>query len=329
MPVEPIKLKFAHPIPPMSVFHREIFVPWVEEVKERTTAIGKPVEITIYPAESLGKEEDQYNLVVTGMADIAKHHPASTPGKFPLSLVINLPFLFPSAIVASQVKQELFDTWAEFRDEYAETKVLWFYTNAPHHFLVRTKQVKTLEDLKGLKLWSDSDIRSETLKALGAVPVFMAIPEVYMALERGLLDAGVLAWSGTVAFKWHEVTKYRTAFPQGIDLAPFVIPTNWDTFNGLPPDVQKIFEETTGPNMTKSAAEAFDRADASCLGVIKEYDQKVGNPEIYTLPEGEFQRWKEAAAPVYEEWVADAEAMGLPGRAILEDAQRLIEKYSK
>ena len=143
------------------------------------------------------------------------------------------------------------------------------------------------------------------------------------------MDAVTREWEGAFVWKFYEVTKYRTDIAQGLSVAQFVVSMNWDTWNSLPPDVQKIFEELTGPNMSKSCGETVDGVNMGLLGFIKEYDQKVGNPEIYNLPEDEFQRWKEAVVPVYDMWMADMEAKGLPGRAILEDVQHLVEKYSK
>ena len=104
---------------------------------------------------------------------------------------------------------------------------------------------------------------------------------------------------------------------------------NWDAWNSLPPDVQKIFEELSGSYMTNLTGEAVDKADISCRAGIEEYDKKVGNPEHYIVPEDEFQRWAEAVNPVYDMWIKRMEAKGLPGKAFLEDARRLAEKYSK
>ena len=108
-----------------------------------------------------------------------------------------------------------------------------------------------------------------------------------------------------------------------------MVSMNWDTFNGLPPDVQKIFEELSGPNYSRLAGETMDGANMGLLGALKEYDQKVGNPEIYNITENDFQGFVEAATPVYEKWIEEKEAEGLPGRTIFEDVQRLVEKYSK
>lgn len=329
-PAEPIKLRFSHMLPPQSVHHTDVYVPWIQMIEERTAAIGKPVEITIFPAQALGKHFDQYNLVVAGTADIVGDWgPHQMPGRFPLAEGMQLPFLFPNSTVACQVGQEVFDKWPELQAEVSEAKLLWHQPTAPAQLSCRTKQIKTLEDFKGMKVHSPGGLRGETAKALGGVPTRISMPEAYPSLERGLLDVAPNAWESFWAFKWYEVTKYRTALPRGLYLAGLMVSMNWDAWNSLPPDVQAIFEELSGMYMSEFSGKAYDKANMECLERLKEYDKKAGNPEVYYMPEDEFQRWVEAATPVREAWVADMEAQGLPGKAILEDMLSLTKKYSK
>jgi TRAP-type C4-dicarboxylate transport system substrate-binding protein len=328
--VKPIKLRFSHPVPLMTVMHRGIFVPWTKMIKERTAAIGKPVEITIFGAGALGKTVDQYDLVVNGLADMAGSFGLSAiAGRFPLNDVMVQPFLFPSATVAAHVAQELFETWPEFRNEFSDTKLLFFHPTGPAQISSRSKPIKTLEDLKGMKANARSGTKAETQKALGLVPVAMVVPEAYTSLERGVLDIGALDWEGAFAFKWFEVTKYRTALPRGLYLTHLAVVMNKNTWNRLPKDVQKIFEELSGRYMAKFSGKAVDKASEHLRELIEKHDKKVGNPPIYELPKGELERWTSAVQPVYDKWTAKMEAKGLPGKAILEDARRLVKKYSR
>ena len=328
---EPIKLKLAHPAPPVTVFHKAIFEPWAKMIKERTTAIGKPVEISIFPGGSLAKHDDQYKAVQTGITDIG---PMITTEDFVggggLVSVMELPLQFSSSTIAAQVAQELYDTIPEVKDETSNVKLLWFHPTGPGHIQASTKQIKTLEDMQGQKVWcKGGGITIDILEALGAVPVGMPITEGYIALERGIMDIGLVQWEGAFSFKWYEVTKYRTSLPRGLWLDLLSATMNWDSWNSLPPDVQEIFEELSGEYMSILSGEAFDEADMHCCDLIMEYDKEVGNPEIYSLPEDEFLRWKEALNPVYEKWIKDMEDKGLPGREVYETTCSLIEKYSK
>ena len=68
----------------------------------------------------------------------------------------------------------------------------------------------------------------------------------------------------------------------------------------------------------------FDEADAPGrkLAVAR------GNT-FNTIPAAEIENWKKAAQPVIDDWVKDVTAKGANGKALLESARSLIEKYSK
>ena len=102
-----------------------------------------------------------------------------------------------------------------------------------------------------------------------------------------------------------------------------------DTWNSLPPDIQKALDEASGLEKALDCGRIFDEENAHFLQEIIKHDEKVGNPPVYYLPDDERARWKEAVAPVIEEWVAEKEAAGLPAKAALDELQALVEKYSK
>jgi len=329
-PAEPIKLRVAYPNPPATVFNWGMLEPWAEMIEERTAAIGKPVEITIFPGGTLVKHADQYKAVVDGISDITSMiNTTDVVSGGGLATVFELPLLFPSATVAAQVAQEMFDTCPELSSEYAEVKLLWFQPTGVSQVHSRTKLIKTLEDFEGLRAFVMTSMQSDIVQALGAVPVSVWIPEVYISLQKGVVDVAIKEWEPAVGFKWYEVTKYRTSLPRGLHLGATSTVMNWDSWNRLPPDVQEIFEELSGMHMAKFSGEAMDKADMQAREFIKEYDKRVGNPEIYYIPENEFQRWVEAVNPVYDKWIKEMEDKGLPAGDTLEKVRRLIEEYSE
>ncbi len=326
---KPIKLRWAHGVPPVTAFQTKAFTPWAEMVKERTTAIGKPVQIAFFPAESLVKHFETYDAVVKGVADIGSMWgPQHFPGRMPVVDVMNLPLLFATASSASLTGWELYQNHAEFRQDLSEVKVIGFNPPAPYQIVSRNKPIKTLEDMKGQKCMVRGGIDAEAMSLLGAVPIPMPMPETYMALERGTIDIAPLNWEGVHTFKWYEVTKYRTELPIGLNTSFLIVGMNMETWNGLPPEVQGIIEELSGEYFSKLAGNAMDGEQGPRVDIIKEHDKKVGNDEFYEVPEAEFQKWVQAASPLYESWIADIEKKGLPGRAIFEDLQRLAKKYN-
>jgi len=105
---KPIELKFAHYSPPGHPMLEGIAKPWSKMVEEKTK--GK-LKITLYPAETLCKMADTYDAVVSGIADIGYGLTQMTPGRFPLSMVVTIPFSpwTVSSALASQVDQKLYE----------------------------------------------------------------------------------------------------------------------------------------------------------------------------------------------------------------------------
>ena len=81
--------------------------------------------------------------------------------------------------------------------------------------------------------------------------------------------------------------------------------------------------------MTRLISGAMDRKTAKDYDVLVEYDKKAGNPEMYRLPDTEFQRWVDLTKPLREGLLAELEEKGFPARDFYEEAVRLVEKYSK
>ncbi len=307
-----------------------VLTPWIKQVEERTAAIGKPVKITAYGAEALAKFQDSYDSIIRGIADItAPWGPQHFPGRMPLLEVLQLPVLFPSGTVASQVAQELFDTRPEIQNELKEAKLLFFCSTPPVAIHSRVKQIKVLEDMKGMKMTARPGYTSLLVERLGGVPVSMAPPEAYQAAERGVVDTICFNWDGTLVFKYYEVTKYRTDTPVSLYSDPLACSMSWDTWNKLPPEVQKVIDELSGMPQSTTAGQAFDKSSEEVRNKIREIDAKVGNPDVYMVPDDEFQRWVQAVIPLYDKWATDIEAKGMPGKSILDDVKRLAAKYSK
>lgn len=326
-PAETITLRLATGEPTGTV-QMHAFEEFVSTIEERTAAIGHPVEITIYPAATLVPEEEHLDALIEGVVDIvAGFGPHDTPGVFPLSGVMELPFMFPSAEIACEVCWELYETTPELADEWAsKVKLLWVNPVTPDQF-VSNFPLTSLEDFEGRKVRATPGVKTLAVAALGASVVPVSFPEVYEGLERGLVEAACVSWEGIYANSWHEVTEYRTVLPQGLAGVLMVTAMSWDAWNSLPSEVQEIFDEFGG-EMSVLAGSLMDAACEESMALIQEYDQTVGNPDFYYLPESEFERWIEAVSSVYTDWIAEVEAEGLPAQEIYDKVRSLTEKYS-
>ena len=72
----------------------------------------------------------------------------------------------------------------------------------------------------------------------------------------------------------------------------------------------------------------LDETQAGADGPAREKAAAAGN-NIITLTDEEVAKWREAAQPVYDKWIADMEGRGIDGKALIAEAQELIAKYSQ
>jgi TRAP-type C4-dicarboxylate transport system substrate-binding protein len=312
---KPIDLKLSHFMAPMHNLHVDVFAPYAKEVEEKTK--GK-VKITIYPGEALGKAKDQVDMVKTGVTDMAFIIHGYTAGRFPLSSVIELPFLVPSAKTGSRVLWELHEK-NYLTQEYAGMKVLSLWVHGPGHVHMANKPVRTLEDIKGLRLRSPGPMQTNLLRDLGASPLTIPIPELYQAVQRGMADGCVAPFSVIIDFKLYELIKHHTT--ANMYVMTMALAINPKVFDSLPADVQKVMTDLAGARMSEIAGASYDKYDQ--LGM--EAGKKAG-AKFYTLTPEEQKKWMEKAKPVTDKWLADVEAKGLPGKKIYDETKQLLGK---
>ncbi|MEJ2639826.1 MAG: TRAP transporter substrate-binding protein [Desulfosarcinaceae bacterium] len=307
-----IVLKFAHPYPPMHPQHKGVLVPWAKKIEE---ASGGAVKIKFIPGGALGKPGQAYDMVEKNIADIGWDIADYTPGRFPLTTVIELPFMVQTAEKASVALWKTYEQFPEFQKEYADTKLLMLSAHAPGFFATVKKPVKSLADLKGLKIKTASSFTTNALELFGAVPVTQPVTETYTSLERGVLDGVVMPFDGIVIFKLNELLKYYT--PADFYSLVFWVAMNKHKFESLPDNVQQIIEENSGLSFSRAFGKSFDQTYAA----MKQVCLKTGMQEV-KFPDSEMQKLIQLTEPMKDQWVKEMEAKGLPGKAVLEAVTR-------
>ena len=313
---EQITLRLHHFNSPRAIAHRLFMQPWADEIERKSE--GR-VTIQVFPAMQLGgRPADLYGQVRDGVVDIAWTIPGYSAGRFPLTEVFELPFVAGDAVATSQALTEFYQIW--MRDEYGDTQPLVFHATAPTHIHTTDKQVLTLEDFKGLKIRTPSRIGADTLSALGAIPVGMPVPDVYEALARGVVEGTALPWTIMRPFRLHEVTEYHTEV--ALSSVQFVLTMNKARYEGLPPDIRAIIDDSTGMALAKRLGRMWQDDEVPGRTIAVEQGQP-----IVSLSAAEQTRWREETRTVIDGWVEKVDALGHDGQALLADARRLVAKY--
>jgi TRAP-type C4-dicarboxylate transport system substrate-binding protein len=301
---------------PAGSFPGKQMAHWAEEVSKRTN--GK-VAVKTFPGGTLLGAKEMYDGVSKGVADIGLGSPSYDPGRFPLTAGVSLPVGFTNATVASRTLWEL---TKEFKPkEYEEFKVIAMFTTEPG-FIQSRKPVSNAAELAGMKLRA-AGTGVPVLKALGAAPIGMPMPEVPQAVQTGVIDGTMTSREVLQDFKLAEMLKYVTDYPTVVvTFAAVMDKKRWDK---LPADVQKVIEEL-GPEMAMWTGEYHDKqnVDAALKWAAKEHKL-----QILPLAADERARWDAKLKPMEQAWVTETAAKGLPAEKYMTRLRELRDQYQK
>jgi TRAP-type C4-dicarboxylate transport system substrate-binding protein len=250
-------------------------------------------------------------MVQKNIADIGWDIADYSPGKFPLTTVIELPFMVKTAEKGSVALWKTYAKFPEFQKEYADVKLLVLSGHAPGFFATTKKPIKSLGDLKGLKMKTASSFTTDALQLFGAVPVVQPVTETYTSLERGVVDGVVNPFDGIVVFKLHELLKYYT--PANFYSLVFWAAMNKSKYEALPEDAKGVIEANSGEVLSRIHGASFDESYAK----MKEICHQKGMQAV-DFPQAEMDKLISLTAPLKDKWVQEMESKGLPGKAVLE-----------
>ncbi len=328
-----IELRFAHQNPPQGRTTVKYLNVYAQQIEQATK--GR-VKITMYPAESLAPANQMVQAVTGGVADISWSQLGVYTNRFPLTSVMALPFMnlasgqvggktLSGGGINSRIIEELYETVPEIQAEWKEVKVLYLQSSDPFLLFTSKKAVTSMGDINGMKIRDLGGYPTDMWKALGASPLTLNMPDVYDALQKGIIDGANVSLAAATTFKLFEVAKYYTDAPT-TDSPQFVI-MNKDTWNGLPKDIQDQIMSVSGIPGAEFSGEAGWGADVKTELIATAQKAGVTLQQSSLVP-GEFDKWKQIAGkPIWDKWVADMNAKGLPGQKVMDAALALINKY--
>jgi TRAP-type C4-dicarboxylate transport system substrate-binding protein len=295
------------------------WTPWFQQVDKLT---GGELKITYFNPNTLTPLADHFDSTISGMIGVGGNDCSRNPGKFDLSTVMEVPGLAPSSECGSLVFWELFKNHPELQKEYSEINILWLWASATYQLHTTKKEVKTLADLKNMKIVAWNKTSVNVLHALGANPIQLPPTDSYLALERGMADGVLCPLAPIISFKISDAVKYTTVCD--IFLNGFWAGIGHDTWKSLSPKAQKVMTDTTGEIMAKQSGLTLDQ------GAVRDSEKlKASGHTFYVLPDAERQNWLKATQKLRDRWVTDMEAKGYKNaKALLDDALKLSAKYA-
>lgn len=265
-----------------------------------------------FPAGQLGKPNAQLDLVQDRVADIAMVGISYVPEKLPISTMMELPQLYEKSFggyetIRRMARNELND--AEFSK--AGIVPLWSVVTPQYQLLLTRKDpITDISDLKGVKARVAGATSELVASALGLTPVRMPAPDLYVALERGTLDAAIYSLSVLQSYKLEEVTSSYTSNASlgGVSFIAFMNTGVWDS---LTPDQQRVVRAA-------SDAAGFATACALLKNEVKTIEtlNEMGKT-VYELDDKTLGQFIDALAGVSDIWTSNMDSRGVPGTEML------------
>ena len=304
-------------MPPQHHINKNLFGWFGKEIAKRSNGT---LTMKLYPAGQLGAGPvQQWKRVVEGVADITFGIQAYTATLFPRSMLIIPP---GKATTAKESTERLWRVYDRFlAPEYKAVKVLGVFTVAGS-LIAATRDVSTVNGLRGAKLVPYAAMTTPIVKAMGAVPVQMPVTQMYTGLSTGTIDATYASFNNiTPPWNFWDVAKYVVGnIP--VQFAVTFVAMNKERYRGLSPEHRKIIDDLSGITLSRKGAEAFDGADQRSEKLMKS-SPKMARVKWVQVSAGERAKMDAAVQRGLEVLFADYEKRGI------KDARAIYEAINK
>ncbi len=311
------EMKVAHFVTPQHPFSK-----WVENwATELAKNSGGRIEFKYFPGAQMGPPPVYYDLARNGQAEVTWFLSGGTPGRFPITELINLPYLVGSSEIGTKMMNEPELRTKYFDPEHKGVKVLVYMTHQPGQILTTKKAIRTVEDMKGMRIRFSSPTIRDFVSALGATPVGIQPTEIAEALSKGTVDGAFMDYGGAgIAFKLGGILKYTTEMYSYV--ASFGLVMNPDFYNKLPADLKKLVDDSV-KGVEKAVGEAWDSIDGPGKKMIVD-----GGAEAIKLSPAEDAKFRKIGADMAEAKIKELEGKGMPARAAFTLMKSLAEKHA-
>ena len=298
----------------------KFLAPWARTVEAQA---GGRIRIDIFPSMQLGGQPAQlFDQARDRVADIVWAAPSQTPGRFPKIELFELPFVPPRrALVSSKAIEDY--SAANLKDEFREVHPICF--SCSDRGVVHTNRpIRTIEELKGLRLHVQTRLAGEAVHALGARAVLMPSAQLPLAITQHVVDGCVVPWDMAPALKLYDLLKAHTDFAESsLSTTTFVLAMNKAAYDRLPGDLKTVIDNNSGQLAAGMAGAMWDLQAAAVADMVSQR----GDPITTLMPEA-VAHWRKATEPVIEAWLKQMKEHKVDGGKLLASARALLTKYA-
>ena len=289
---------------------------WAADLEERS---GGRLSFEILHGSQMGPPPRYYDIARNGQADITWVLHGATPGRFELTEISNMPFLFCSAEQATRVLNDARLRDRHLNEEHRGVRVLTLFMHPPGQINMAEGQVMAVEDLRGKAMRPASSAVGSLIAALGGQPVGLPPTAMAEGLQKGTIDGVFIDFGGAgLAF---QLGPYLSSVTEvGAYSSSFGLVMNEDSYADLPDDLRAMINESVAGREAE-IGQVWDGLDTVGRGVLTE-----AGVEIAEMPPEELARMREIGDGVTEAYVEGLDAAGRPGSEVLALMRQIAEE---
>lgn len=271
---------------------------WGQEfIKAVETKTNGKLKVNYFPNMQLGNDSEMLQQMLAGEIDIVSLQTAPTTPFVPEVAVFDIPLVF-AKYNAATINKVLNDSpFTELINKaYGKANLinLGYLQGATFREMTSNREIRSLEDFKGLKIRTmDAKFHVAFWKALGANPTPLPFPELYLALQQGVVEAQENATDTSVNAKFYEVQDYLVNTHHILYLNQFLM--NKSKFNSLDPAYQKAIKESVA-EATGIIGAQMEKINLDSKAILVEKGMKS-----IEFDSAFYDAIIEKAQPVYEE----------------------------
>ena len=290
--------------------------PWVESIHEASE--GR-INISIFPAQQLGSAADHFDMARDGVVDISFVNPGYQAGRFPVLSLGEQPFVFTDARVGSRALHQWYMDYAEA--EMADVHVCLVHLHDVST-LHGTEQILVPEDLSGKNVRPPNATIGRFVSMLGGASVQLPASDMRDSIARGVADITASPWSSLFTWSANEVVTDHLDIPLYATVFTFAV--NRGAWDSLSDENRAVMEEHCTPEWSERIATPW--IDLEADGRQRLIDD--GGHTMHTPNEEQEQMWRDAAAPLMEEWREAVNAAGIDADAAYASFVETLESLS-
>tara|TARA_R110001606_G_scaffold74778_10_gene173352 strand:- start:11290 stop:12174 length:885 start_codon:yes stop_codon:yes gene_type:complete len=287
---------------------------WQKAVTEATDG---NVRFNVLP-QPVASPADHYNAIRDGLADVGVAVAGYTPGRFPLTKLVEMPANTHTAEASSAAFYRLVKRTPVMQAEFKDVKILALFVHGPGQVFNTRKPIKSMDDLRSLKYRVGGGVVSDVAQVLGVNASQKPATESYELIANGVVDGAWLPMESLETYNLMGLIKYVTAFQGGLYSSAMMVVMNKARWKDLSDEDKQSIQALSGVPFSRDLGRRLDERDTRA----REHAVEAGI-QVDPAPRSLVQEVGQRSTALLDNWRTLARDKGI------QDPDAVIQRYRK